>query len=295
MNPGSLNIFCQLYETQNMHRTAESLYLSQQAISKCIRALETELGVKLFVRSNSGVTPTQAGDTLYQEAKIIQDQYSILRKKLDAVKNGRKAVTLACAYGTMYQIFPAIKAFESLNPDIVIRWKELPDIEVDKRLLQEQVDLAVNIKGKPSNYLTFSPLYQQKICLLVYEGHPLYDAEKIEFADLQNENIILEGEEFRIYSLFREYCKRADVYPNIIAETSEIGFCQHMAELGEGLAVTIDFVARQHNLVGVHAIPFAEPQFLWEVGLQIPVVSKLKKESTLFRDFLLRYFSSDNQ
>lgn len=295
MNPSYLNIFCTLYETRNMHKTAEILYLSQQAVSKCIRSLESELDVQLFNRTNSGVIPTQAGAALYQEAKIIQDQYSILRQKLDAVKNGRKIITAACAYGTMYQLFPAFKNFETEHPNIRIQWKELPDAAIDKLLLQEQIDLAINIKGKTNKYLQFLPLYTHNICLLVYKEHPLYTASGIHFSDLHNENIILEGEEFRIYSLFQECCKRAEVYPHIIAETSEIGFCQHMAEMQEGLAITIDFIAKQHHLDNVRAIPFDEPYFQWIVGLEIPLTDNQKPEVLLFQHYLQDYFCSNNQ
>ncbi|MDO4649243.1 MAG: LysR family transcriptional regulator [Eubacteriales bacterium] len=118
-----LNVFISLYENQNMHKTAEALFLTQQAVSKSIRSLEKELDVTLFKRSNTGVTPTIAGETLYQEAIQIQKQYSLLHKKMDAVKYGKKTVTLVCAYGTMYQIFPVIKKRLILLPRSK-NWKE---------------------------------------------------------------------------------------------------------------------------------------------------------------------------
>ncbi len=293
MNQNALQIFITLYENQNMHRTAELLYISQQAISKQIRSLEAELDLKLFERTNSGVQPTEAGEAFYQEAKIIQKQYSILHKKMDAVKNGRKVISLVCAYGTLYHVFPALKKFEQENPNIEVRWKELPDREVEQHLIEEDTDLAVNVKGKKHGFVEYEPLYDRQIVLLVYEGHRLYNREFIVFEDLDHESIILEGEDFQIYSLFKEFCERAEVYPKIIAETSDISFCQHMAEMREGLAVSIDFLAQERKLEHVRAIPFDVPEFRWEVGLEYGVNAQLKEENALLIRFLRTYFTNN--
>ncbi|MCD8012177.1 MAG: LysR family transcriptional regulator [Lachnospiraceae bacterium] len=291
MNQNLLNIFVALYECGSMHKAAEYLYISQQGISKSILSLEEEFDVKLFERSNAGVKPTLAGDILYQDALKFRDQYSSLCRKMKDAKSGKQVLSLACAYGTMYRLYPVLKDFERHNPKCSVRWQELTDTEVEKKILQEQADLAVNVSGLQREYVKFVPLYSCKVCLLVYEGHPLYHAETIRFQDLQGERIVIEGEQFRIYSLFRTLCERANVYPEIIAETAEIGFCQHMAEMQEGLAVTIDFIAQERKLSGVRAIPFEEPEFFWQIGLEFLDGRKKSDEVEQLIRFIQKSFS----
>lgn len=291
MNQNLLNTFVVLYECGSMHKAAEYLYISQQGISKSIHSLEEEFGVKLFERSNVGVEPTLAGDVLYQDALKFRDQYNSLCRKMKDAGSGRRVISLACAYGTLYRLYPVLKEFEQQNPNISVRWQELTDIEVEKKILQEQADLAINVGGSKREYVKFIPLYSCKVCLLVYEGHPLYQAKTIRFQDLQGEKIVIEGEQFRINSLFRTFCERANVHPEIIAETAEIGFCQHMAGMREGLAVTIDFIAQERKISGVRAIPFEDPEFFWQAGLEFPEGGKRSDAEERLIHFIQAHFS----
>jgi DNA-binding transcriptional LysR family regulator len=54
---------------------ARRMHLSQPALSQMVTGLERELGLQLLVRSTSGVRPTEAGRTLYTEARGVLDRY----------------------------------------------------------------------------------------------------------------------------------------------------------------------------------------------------------------------------
>lgn len=56
-----------LFETRNMSKAAETLFVSQPALSQCVRRIEAQLGFKLFTRSNKGLEPTEK-DLLFAEA-----------------------------------------------------------------------------------------------------------------------------------------------------------------------------------------------------------------------------------
>ena len=77
-----LNIFAVVAQLGNISRAAEALYLTQSAVSQHIQSLEKILGVKLFTRSNKGVSLTPAGNKLLkftdQILKLIaQAEYEI--------------------------------------------------------------------------------------------------------------------------------------------------------------------------------------------------------------------------
>ena len=56
----------QLFQTKNMKKAAETLYVSQPALSQCLHRLEKELGFPLFIRTYRGLEPTKQG-MLFQE------------------------------------------------------------------------------------------------------------------------------------------------------------------------------------------------------------------------------------
>ena len=70
MTLDELRWMCELFKTQNMSRAVENLYISQPALSQCLRRIEHQLGFKLFERSNKGLTPTKKG-TLFIRPFLI--------------------------------------------------------------------------------------------------------------------------------------------------------------------------------------------------------------------------------
>lgn len=76
-----LRTFCVVAEEENLSRAAERLFLSPPAVSAHIKALEDELGVRLFARSSRGMALTEAGHKLWEDAELILKQVSTLRRK----------------------------------------------------------------------------------------------------------------------------------------------------------------------------------------------------------------------
>ena len=62
-------VFCEVVKHKNISKTAESLYISQSAVTQAIQKLETLLGGKVFYRSKKGVELTEEGRNLYEYIK----------------------------------------------------------------------------------------------------------------------------------------------------------------------------------------------------------------------------------
>lgn len=75
MNKKHLQYFLLAYETKNIQRVAELLFISRQGASKIIRELERELGSNLFIRSAKGLEPTDFARTLFPHAKKLLEEY----------------------------------------------------------------------------------------------------------------------------------------------------------------------------------------------------------------------------
>ena len=66
-----LKYFITLAEMQNFTKASKAMFITQPTLSQQIQALESELCVELFTRSNRGVILTDAGQVLYQEAERL--------------------------------------------------------------------------------------------------------------------------------------------------------------------------------------------------------------------------------
>lgn len=71
-----------LFNTLNMSRSAENLYVTQSALSQCVSRVEKQLGFTLFERSNKGLKPTEKGRMFSETAGKITDEYQNFRNRI---------------------------------------------------------------------------------------------------------------------------------------------------------------------------------------------------------------------
>ena len=86
-NLSTYRIFFEVAKQGNISKAAESLYISQPAISKTIVRLEDNLNVKLFKRNSRGVSLTEEGEVLFRHVEEaihhIEEAESALQKMKD--------------------------------------------------------------------------------------------------------------------------------------------------------------------------------------------------------------------
>lgn len=178
--------------------------------------------------------------------------------------------------------------FQKQNPSYKVKWKEYPDRQAEWFLQEDQFELGLFVLGNQifDNSFHITPLFTKKIVLLVYEGHPLYRRETIDFKELKDEPIIVEGDDFWIYDLFRRKCISHGFFPNIIAETGDISFCHKLCSMEQGLGLSVDFVADFIQTPNIRKVYFDDPDFFWPVGLVRRKNTALSEAGRIFCQFL---------
>ena len=77
-----LRYFVAVAEELNFGRAAARLHIAQPVLSRQIRALEADLGVRLLTRDTRGATLTDAGSQLLQDARFLLSESTALRERL---------------------------------------------------------------------------------------------------------------------------------------------------------------------------------------------------------------------
>src|SRR3954453_16148115 len=102
-----LRAFCAAVDLGSLGRAARLLRVSQPALSKRLRVLETLAGARLLDRSSRGVTPTPAGARLYAEARKLLSQAETVDARLAGLSQDDAPVRLAASHTIAEYVLPA--------------------------------------------------------------------------------------------------------------------------------------------------------------------------------------------
>lgn len=265
-----LTYFLKVYEKRGLRQAAADLFISPQGLSRSIQNLESDLNVILFERTVKGLEPTKAADYLYKYALETLGDFRKLYEELQIISENKKDVSFVCSYGVMNALpYDRFLEFQNQHMDWNISWREFPDQYAVQELYKENYEfglLVIDPAQVEENYhVEF--LFEKNMMVLVYEGHPLYEKQIIDYEDLRDERIIMEGKDFWIYHSFKENCIAQGFCPDIMIETGDISFCHKLCSMRQGIGVTVDFIADFIQKENVRAIPFSDDSFLWKVYL----------------------------
>lgn len=150
MDIKSLRCFLAVAENLNFSRAAESIYLSQPALSLRINALEEELGVRLFLRTRQQVYLTAAGSALLPEVQEIMakiDALPDIARRGDEVENvatGKLSLMLDASMPEemLNQVMEVFTRFCEQYPEIVVTVDSMATEEYESVLLSRNADLC---------------------------------------------------------------------------------------------------------------------------------------------------------
>ncbi|MGB1262948.1 MAG: transcriptional regulator GcvA [Cognaticolwellia sp.] len=121
-------------------RAAEELFVTQAAISHQIKALEDNLGIKLFMRKNRALLLTEEGQSYYLDIKDVFNALHEATERLLA-RGAKGAITVSLQPSFAIQwLVPRLNTFNLLHPDIDVRIKA---VDQPENSLTEDVDIAI--------------------------------------------------------------------------------------------------------------------------------------------------------
>ena len=145
LDADQLDAFWHVAQAGGFHAAAEVLHLSQPAVTQRIRALETALGRRLFVRAGRGVALSDAGRTLMRHCRQIRQAEEELRQALGDGAGGlagRLAIAAGKAEGLAW-VVPALAELGAAHPALAIALTLADPMEPAARLEGALVDAVV--------------------------------------------------------------------------------------------------------------------------------------------------------
>lgn len=166
-----------LAEHKSFARAALALHLSQPALSRSIQVIEQQIGSALFLRSTSGVVPTDIGRVLVQRGRQVVQMSEDLDHEVSpnrTLQTGQLSIG-AGPYPMESVITPALARFVAAHPAIGLRVQVRDWDELLLRLRSRELDFFVaeisTLKNEPD--LKVEPLSEHLLYFVGRHTHPL--------------------------------------------------------------------------------------------------------------------------
>ncbi|MBO5644375.1 MAG: LysR family transcriptional regulator [Lentisphaeria bacterium] len=242
-----LRYFVETARELHFARAAEKLNVTQPALSRQILALEKELGVELFSRSNKWkIELTQAGKLFFSEAqKILKESHRAINLARSAGDGGCGRLAIGAISSTIEsQAFSlAMKEMRRRFPQLVLEVVEANSGGLPDRVRQRELDIAFlrSIPALPADpSLNCEHLWNDKLVIAVPADHPLATEDPLPAKRLAEESFILVP--VRTSSLLRQYVeeffsKHGRFSPHIDLEIYNTYTALSMVASGLGISV----------------------------------------------------------
>jgi DNA-binding transcriptional LysR family regulator len=283
--------FLSVAETLHFGRTAELIHISQPALSLQIRALEEEVGVRLFERNRRKTTLTAAGFAFRDDAAaaLSQLEQGVRRARLAA--NGKLGLLRIGFISTAgSEIVPDIvRQFRELNPEVEFSLRNILTAEQVQMLETGSLDIGfLRLPIGEHSALDVVPVHREPFVLVVPSSHKLAKRKRVRLRELAGQDFVMYE---RIYApgfhdLIFGILRDARIIPNVSQTAGEIPTLISLVDSRMGITI-LPASAVKHSVASVVACEILDRIPMSEIGI---AVSKRFRAAVVdnFRSFALK-------
>jgi len=239
-----IRVLREVAERGSFSAAADSLFVSQSAISQQIAALEGEVGTALLLRLRGGPVLTDAGSLLvaHGDAAICRlEQAERELAELSGLGSGElRLVSFSSASATI--VATAAKRFGELHPEVRLSLAEAEPEDSIARLKRGSYDVALAFDFElfpfePDRDLCMTHLLDERMHVAVPPDHPLADRSSLRLEELADDPWLCGSGETSCRQLTLRSCEQAGFTPNVAYESND--YTVMLALVAAGMGVTL--------------------------------------------------------
>lgn len=188
-----LKVFFTVSQKLSFTKAAETLFVSQPAVTKHIKELEEQLGTSLFKRNGSNISLTHAGQILVKHTQHIFETYAALENELAQLNDSVSGNIRIGASTTLAQyVLPKILAsFKAAYPAIHFTFTNGNSEAIEQLVITEKVDVAIVEGNSRHPQITYEPFVKDEIVLVSRAGSAIAQKGEIKPAQLLSVPLVL--------------------------------------------------------------------------------------------------------
>ncbi|MCT8249347.1 LysR family transcriptional regulator [Proteus faecis] len=270
MDTRLLNAFVVLAETEHFGEASSKLCISQPALTKQIKTLESQLGITLFQRGRYGAKLTPEGQYLLNQSQSVLREVRALEKQARQLSDPQKA-ELYAGFGlsSLNFITPLLAKFNQVHPDITVHIDDIPSNIMESKLLLGELDLAFSrlpvtepLKGiSLAQERLMLAIPTQNIMVLEIEDDPLHYFNTLGLIQLVPEK------EKKLHQQINAFLKYHQIEPRVLQQSQDIQTQLALVAAGLGMALVPKNAELICDKQKVTLLPLSDLYTQWEIGV----------------------------
>lgn len=240
MDTHNLRAFVAVAETRSFSAAAETLHLTQPAISKRIANLEQQLDCRLFDRIGRHIDLTEAGRTLLPRAHAILLAIEDTRRSLGNL-SGQVSGTLSVGtshHVGLHRLPPALRRFARQHPQVKLDIRFMDSEQAHAAVLHGDLELAVvTLSPQDIPQLLGRELWPDPLVFVCAVDHPLASQPAPDLATLSRWPAVLPGANTYTGQLVRTAFSQTGLSLNTLMTTNYLETLKMLAGVGLGWSV----------------------------------------------------------
>ena len=306
-----LRYFTAIVQYESIGRAAESLELTQPALSRQLRDLEQEVGVTLLTRTSRGVVPTLAGESLNSDALSILRAAGRMPSEAQRVLRGTAG---DCVIGLVPSpliwetLTAAVAEIATRLPAINVRLEEIPTPRQANALREARLDIGLGHRHPTTtdldpNIVRELLVHDAMATALVSDKHPLAKRDVISLTDLREVPLLFMERQFSpaLYDYVMSIFARAGYTPHVDGEYNGLSTVWALAAQGMGWCIGTES-QRAFAPTGLVAVPIRDFHVPWSVEVcyrgderRAPVLEVIQSLRRAARDLDASMASQENK
>jgi LysR family transcriptional regulator, cyn operon transcriptional activator len=247
-----LRYFIGIVDAGGMARARRRLHVSQPTLSRQIRDLEHELGLRLFNRVGRTLELTAEGRELVTRGRRVMAEAEALTARSLALAGGAGGVL---RIGAPPQFLEAampdvLRAFSRAHPAVDVQLSEEGGRRLISRIEHGDLHLAIGML-RDIGPLASRPLYPLRVLAVMSRRHPLATRRRLSVDELVDERLLLLESGFQTRQLFDEACGSRQADLHIVLESRAPQSLVALAAAGHGIAIVPSVVPLSRTRVAI--------------------------------------------
>jgi DNA-binding transcriptional LysR family regulator len=270
MNPRHLQTFLAVRRHRNFTRAAEEVFLTQPAVSRQVRQLEEELGVRLFEQIGKSLHLTDAGQTLAAEAEKL---LGAMERTAEAVRSHssaeRGSVRIGASTTPGYYLLPDLLGrFHRRFPKVALHYTVENSLKIEQKIVRNELDLGFVGAHLTSEDLELKPVVEDEIVCFTSPSHRLAKARRIAPSSLEEELWTIREKGSATRLLFEDWLTSSKGAIRKAIELTCPETCKALVQAGIGISfmsvhgLRSEFQAKRLVRIPVTGMPLKRPIFL---------------------------------